>query len=136
MDKHVVKMPLETAQLLCTGLILNGTEARYKTVHKNHPCSIWARETQSNFLWLADLGIKLCDEYSYRYGKIHACLEVIKDCISKVETIKSGGLTDFAQAMPDEYKRPNPIDGYKAYYLGAKRKLAFWKMREPPPWWE
>lgn len=135
LDKHVVKMPLETAQLLCTALVLNGAEASYKIAHKNHPCSIWARETQSNFLWLANLGLKLCAEYTYRYEKTHACLRVIEDCITKVQCIPSGELTNFVQAMPDQYKRENPVEGYRAYYVGAKKTLAAWKKREPPWWW-
>lgn len=73
-DKHVVKMILESAQLLCG--VHHMTESNindipYKLSHKNHPCSIWAREDISNYLWLCELGLELCKEYTYRYGRRH-----------------------------------------------------------------
>jgi hypothetical protein len=135
LDKHVVKMPLETAQLLCTAVIEHGGTAKYKVAHRNHPCSLWARKSRDNFVWLVELGWELCREYQLRYGKVHACLAVINDCLIKAEHIPEGGLTDFVQAMPDEYKRLDPVDGYRAYYIGAKTGFAKWKNRKPPSWW-
>ena len=55
-DKHVVKMTLETAQLLCGVHHIIGGDAPYKLSHKNHPCSIWARESLSNYMLLSELG--------------------------------------------------------------------------------
>lgn len=70
-DKHVVKMILETAQLLCGAHHVIGTTDNipYKLSHKNHPCSIWVRESLTNYLYLCELGLELCYEYTYRYGK-------------------------------------------------------------------
>ena len=64
-DKHVVKMVLETAQLLCG--VHHTTpqvtpQVPYKLSHKNHPCAIWCRESLSNYLYLCDLGLELCKE--------------------------------------------------------------------------
>ncbi len=72
-NKHVVKMILETAQLLCGvhHMVESKIEIPYKLSHKNHPCSIWARECIENYVWLCDLGMELCFEYTYRYGKKH-----------------------------------------------------------------
>lgn len=133
-DKHVVKMPLETAQMLCTAISVCGGESVYKVAHKNHPCSIWARETRSNFVWLVELGWELCLEYQFRYGKTHKCLSVINDCLMKFQYIPEGEATSFVQAMPEEYKRIDPTDAYKAYYVGAKVSFASWKKRKPPEW--
>lgn len=136
LDKHIVKMPLETAQMMCTALTYQGIEAKYKVVHKNHPCTVWTRATRSNFKWLGLLGLELCKEYSYRYdNKTHKCEEVINDCLNKACHIPDGDLTDFAQAMPQEYKRLDAVDAYRAYYVGAKQKFASWKNRETPEWW-
>ena len=79
-DKHVVKMVLETAQLLCgvhhmCDNVKN--QAPYKLSHKNHPCAIWTRESLSNYLYLCDLGLELCKEYTYLYGKRHKSQDVI-----------------------------------------------------------
>ena len=42
-DKHVVKMPVESAQMLCTALHCCGQDAPYKATHVNHPDNIWCR---------------------------------------------------------------------------------------------
>ena len=65
-DRHVVKMVLESAQMLCTSINMLGGQAQYKTAHVNHPCSVWARETLGNFLWLYDHGMALAKEYTHR----------------------------------------------------------------------
>ena len=73
-DKHVVKMILESAQMLCTAhRELDGDvpDVFYKSTHKNHPSTIWARSKAGNYRWLYDLFVSLCDEYTYRYGKVH-----------------------------------------------------------------
>ena len=71
-DKHVVKMPLETAQILCAVRKQYGDDtAPYKATHIHHPCCQWAAESVENYVWLCILGIELCCEYTYRYGKIH-----------------------------------------------------------------
>lgn len=135
-DKHCVRMVLETAQLLCSAFPAGG--APYKRTHYNHPCAIWTRASRSNALWLAEHGLALADEYAYRYGKQHASEAVI---MWTVRNLSSAGLPDdgptpFAQAMPDEYKRPDAVDAYRAYYQGAKARLAAWnKARPAPTWW-
>jgi len=84
MDKHIVKMPLETAQMLCTVLNKLGISTPYKPVHAKHPCTLWTGINQSNFRWLSNLGLELCKEYSFRYQKEHACHKVIIECISSI----------------------------------------------------
>jgi hypothetical protein len=53
-DQHVVKMTLESAQMLSTVINELGGEGPYKSTHVNHPCSVWARQSLGNFLWLYD----------------------------------------------------------------------------------
>jgi hypothetical protein len=45
-NKHVVKMILESAQLLCSAHIMLDSEidVPYKLTHKNHPSAIWVRD--------------------------------------------------------------------------------------------
>lgn len=124
-DKHVVKMALETAQMLST--IAGGP---YKPTHAKHPCTIWAGTTWHNFEWLREHGMALCREYSYRYNKRHKCQSIIEN----VSTPKlPSGLTPFAQAMPDEYRDDDAVAAYRRYY--HSKTFAKWTRRNVPSWW-
>jgi hypothetical protein len=135
-DKHVVKMVLESAQMLCTNLNLLHISTPYLSVHKNHPCTIWARETRENFIWLCELGLSLGMEYTHRYGKTHSSEKVIEHCYSLRHHIPQGRLTKFAQAMPDVYKCTDSVQAYRNYYMGDKKDFAIWSKREVPEWFE
>ena len=141
-DKHVVKMILETAQLLCGvhhvtahDTVHDTAHVPYKLSHKNHPCAIWARESFSNYVYLCELGLELCNEYTHRYGKRHKSLDVILWCIVNRPNIPDKGLTEAAKAMPEEYKVKSVVESYRNYYRGAKSGFASWKMRETPEWY-
>jgi hypothetical protein len=140
-DKHVVKMILETAQLLCgvhhmTHQVTHHVthQVPYKLSHKNHPCAIWTRESLSNYLYLCDLGLELCKEYTYRYNKRHKSQEVIEWCLSNKPNITDKGFTLPPKAMPDEYKVVDVVESYRNYYNGAKKDFAKWKNRDTPEW--
>ncbi len=143
-DKHVVKMILETAQLLCsvhhvtdqvtTKYRLSTDQVPYKLSHKNHPCAVWARQSLSNYLYLCELGLELGKEYTYRYGKRHKSIDVIEWCIVNKPNIPDIGFTTPAMAMPDEFKTDSVVESYRNYYMGAKISLASWKNREKPFW--
>ena len=136
-DKHVVKMILETAQLLCgvhhmTHQVTH--QVPYKLSHKNHPCSIWARESLTNYLWLCELGLELSKEYTYRYGKRHKSQDVIEWCLTNKPYICDKGFTEPAKAMPDKYKVKSVVESYRNYYNGDKVSFSKWKNREIPNW--
>ena len=94
-DKHVVKMILETTQLLNNAYIKHNANLKpiYRETHKSHPCSLWASETSSNFEWLVALGMELCKEYSYRYGKVHKCQDILSYFSDLGFNLPVGGLT-------------------------------------------
>jgi len=128
-DKHVVKMCLETAQMLST--IVGGP---YKPTHANHPCTLWAASSKGNFLWLKEHGLALCAEYTYRYSKIHKSEAVIQnadvpDTISHIDFV-----LEFVQCMPPEYKQEDAVAAYRAYYH-SKAHFAKWTKRPIPYWW-
>lgn len=135
-DKHSVKMILESSQLLCGVHHVVGTQSDipYKLSHKNHPCSIWARESLSNYLYLCELGLELCYEYTYRYGKRHKSQDVIEWCIDNKPNIEDIGFTEPPRAMPDEYKVDCVVQSYRNYYIGEKSGFANWKNRDTPYW--
>ena len=134
-DKHVVKMILESAQMLCAAYP-NG-KAPYKRAFYNHPCTIWSRSSQANYQWLLDHAYALHAEYVERFDKIHRCLPVIDWCdANKAELqLPDIGLTEFAQAMPDQYKDKSAVQAYRNYYLGEKSKFAAWRTGKTPHWY-
>ena len=162
-DKHCVKMILEYAQLLSTAhRILDGTVStgltktgRKKTVyaladyrdtilysatHVNHPSATWVRQSKENYIWLANLLLALCEEYTYRYGKIHKverdglCYVLLKNVPSN---IPNKPFTEPTPAMPDDVKIiDNSIASYRNYYIKNKTHLAKWKNRPIPEWYK
>ena len=157
-DKHCVKMILEYAQLLSTAhrfldgvpkLECSETTGRkrtsyilsddrndllYRATHINHPSAVWVRQSDANYVWLFRMFGALMDEYTYRYGKTHAC-ERLADALShKPNNIpKNVPFTEPTPAMPDTYKvAGDSIQSYKNYYLGDKQRMFSWKNREAP----
>lgn len=148
-DKHVVKMILEYSQLLSTAhrildencLSDDLNSKLYKLTHKNHPSAIWCRLSTDNYQWLWSLLVDLCDEYTYRYGKVHKCessglVEVLRTC---PYNIPAGQFTEPTPAMPEEYIiKDDSISSYRNYYLRGKQHLASWKGkingRDVPKW--
>ena len=137
LDKHTVKMILETTQLLNNAMISNHKDYQpaYKPTHLKHPCSLWTSKSGGNFQWLCNLGLALCEEYTFRYGKIHKCQSHIEMFNKNADLNKNEEMTPFALCMPDQYKTLDPVSAYRAYYLGEKKEIAKWTKREKPEWW-
>lgn len=157
-DKHVVKMILETAQLLSTAhRVIDGEQyidqstgrkikrwkmddssiddVMYKATHMNHPSNVWARESKDNYVWLYNLFINLCNEYTHRYGKVHATYNKLAIMLSQPpKNIKDIGMTSMPQAMPDDYKHVDSVTAYRSYYRGAKKDQSKYTKREVPDW--
>lgn len=133
-DKHVVKMILETAQILSTINHKHGVEAPYKPTHHNHPCVLWAEQSTANYQWLVTLGFALCEEYTYRYNKIHKSVTALAATAFPPDNIPEGDLTPFAQAMPDDCKNTDAVVAYRNYYIKYKQAIASWKNRPAPEW--
>lgn len=149
-DRHVVKMITESAQLLANGysleeltkapLTANGKFRKHSYVH--HPCSKWAIESLDNWKWLLIHAIALCAEKSVRYPNkpTHFCQEFIHWCEKNTSNITSKGLTKFALAMPPEIKSDNTVEAYRSYYRMCKvndksgKLMAKWTNREKPEW--
>ena len=158
-DKHIVKMPLEAAQMLCTthwvhkfaGYVprkLTSDEWGKVSIEKkneprdfpylptmyNHPCSIWARKSLDNYEWLYCYALALGEEYTYRYGKEHKSVREVILHLPEIDLPRIG-LTPFAQAMPDELKGADAIKSYRDFYHKDKATFAEWKYRDRPHWW-
>ena len=157
-DKHIVKMPLETAQMLCSvwHRYGQGMNVPYKEAHKKHPCTLWAGNDGANYDWLWQHGMELCFEYTRRYNKIHKCQQVImdislSDCVLGFDNM-SRYITPHPQCMPDEYKciresgylteqmssqygGNDTVLAYRRYYVNDKKDIAKWNKSRPMPDW-
>jgi hypothetical protein len=143
-DKHVVKMVLESAQLMCSVHLANGVATPYKMSkgHMNHPCAIWARTCKDNYFYLWEVARQLCLEYTFRYGKVHASQAVI-DSLPWPSYVPDGKMTPFARAfrrtMPVENLNriltcTDVVEAYRLYYI-LDKPFAKWNFREVPPWY-
>ena len=151
-DKHIVKMPLETCQMLSiiysdwyygVGQLYKSDGTPYRTAHgafRNHPCTQWAAANQYNLAWLIMHGIALCDEYTIRYDKVHTCQDVIYQavriynaCFDDSVSQSFHKVTSFTRAMPEYLKFDTTIDTITAYkqYLNTKPWLATNYLRIP-----
>ena len=117
-DRHVVKMILETAQLLSTAHHeLDGESPAYKPTHKNHPSAVWVRSSAVAYRWAWHHLQALGREYQRRYGKVHKTIREHLDSLYSVpKAIPSGDFSEPPQCMPDEYKRDDTTLAYQLYY--------------------
>ena len=156
-DKHVVKMILESAQLLSTAhRVLDGVEyidvtsgrrikrwmlvdsredVMYKATHINHPSAVWCRQSVENYTWLSDHLFALLDEYTYRYDKKHACSMLAIELQAPPFNLKDWEWTKMPSCMDEKYIiGQDPIINYRNYYRIGKANLHSWKKREAPEW--
>lgn len=162
-DKHVVKMILESGQMLSTAhRVLDGRQITgpsksgkttvkkyvlndereirlYNVVHAHHPCTIWTMESSSNYAWHYVHFEALAKEYQYRYGKTHATWDKLRDVLARCpDNIPNGQRTPFAIAMkqfPECIVEGDPIESYRKYYNVAKNSFAKWTKRAIPEWY-
>jgi hypothetical protein len=136
-DKHVIKMILETAQIMST--VVHKTfpdkyDSLYKATHAKHPCVLWAGAGEKNFQWLYELGICLNREFELRYsGKSHASMQIIHEC-AEIDLKLEPVWTSPAQAMPEECKDADPVVAYRNYYTKYKQHIITYKNTSKPYW--
>lgn len=162
-DKHVVKMIVESAQMLSTAhRVLDGTMSRipsksgkttvkhyelddveadliyYKAVHYNHPCTLWTMESDSNYRWHWEHLFALCEEYTYRYNKMHKTEMVMWPLRSAPNNIPKGPMTPFPLAMksnPECMFPEDPVKSYKLFYETKQDRFKMnWTKRPVPEW--
>jgi hypothetical protein len=138
-NKHVVKMATEGNQLLSSAHWMTGSKAPYKLTHKNHPSSIWTRSCLENYLWLCNLTLELCKEYTFRYGKIHAGEAIANWHKTNLPELPKTDWFPPTPAMDDSDKIKingsiNSLLSYRNYYKIKKVHLHDWKNRNKPEW--
>lgn len=162
---HVNKMAVESAQMLCTvHRMLDGKhEVRrsksgrkldywvlpderedtfYKPVHTGHPCTVWTMQTAGNYMWHYRHFIALCEEYTYRYGRIHACQTLFEEALSHlpINIDYTTKVTPFPLAMksnPECMNPKDPVASYRAFYQTKQDRFKMaWTKREIPEWFQ
>lgn len=156
-DQHIIKMQLESAQMLCTAhRILDGIPIRkindagrrvlrwylpdereqllYQATHVNHPSSIWTRASSAHYQWHLELLKEMQAEYTRRYNKQHKTEKLVPFLEILPHNIKNNGWSEPPLAMPEKYKTSNTIESYRIYYAKEKIKFATWKYSQKPFW--
>lgn len=133
-DRHVVKMILETAQMLSTAhLELDGQQVAYKSTHKNHPSTVWVRSNTMCYRWAWQHLKALGEEYTRRYGKIHKTIREHLDALARYpEGMVYGEFSEPPQCMYDECKRDDTVLAYQVYY---NAKADEWAAKGSPMKW-
>jgi hypothetical protein len=142
-DKHVVKMIVETAQLLSTAhRLLDGDKyaddaGLYKATHKNHPSAVWVRECAGNYHWAHVHLTALCAEYTRRYNRTHKTQRLLSPLAVTPSAISfDQSLTDVPLCMPDAYKCSDSVAAYRRYYMQDKlsQPWARYAYTQKPAW--
>ena len=143
-DQHIVKMPLEEAQMLCTAVWHHAPDyakehGLYKPVHQKHPCTLWAMENRANFRFGLSLMSAMLNEYTWRYGKVHGASKHEVALYNARHLLPDGDVTPHPQCFSghDDLKTDErwPIMAYRAFYVVDKSKFARYnKGREMPQW--
>lgn len=138
-DKHIVKMPLETSQILNDAMGLLGYRQIMRSFNPKHPSPIWVAENGQNWNWTVAHGIELCEEYKRRYGREHRSF----DMIVRLDNLKSilDPCPDYHKAIPiyvgpEVYRTNDVVNSYRNYYNFDKSRFAKWNHSEVPEWYK
>lgn len=162
-DKHTIKMIVELTQILSTAhRVLDGVlyigkspsgrkqtqyihinKLLYKATHMNHPSAKYVRDDAQQYIWTTLLLRSLCDEYTYRYGKVHK-----SDAIGLVDWLGTNIPTNIPTGKKFELPYPampadciiqgDVVGAYRKYYMTHKRHIASWEGKinsRPIPVW-
>lgn len=165
-DKHVVKMVLESAQMLSTAhRVLDGSLTRipsksgktmvkawtlpdarenmlYKAVHVGHPCTVWTMESLANYAWHYEHFSALATEFEYRFEKKHKSWVDLEDALAlPPKNINCNrGLTPFRLAMgaaPECINEADPVGSYRSFYQTKQDRFKMtWSKRDIPEWFQ
>jgi hypothetical protein len=135
-DKHIPKMVLETAQMLCTAQHVNGCshEALYKAAYVKHPSTVWVGSSLYAYEWTYMLFLDLLHEYSHRFDRTHAC-DRLREHLGNFPSCHKGERSVPPQCMPDIYKGIDTVSAYRRYYVGEKMYFAKWVRGTAAPYW-
>lgn len=136
-DQHVLKMGIESAQMLATAHWMNESEAPYKKAHVNHPSTIWTRSSSKHYDWLVNHAKGIFKEYTNRYGKTHKTESVLRWLDENRPKLEDKGFVPPPQCMPEEYKNHDTVKAYRDFYIYDKvliKGLNYNRKDNAPEW--
>ena len=143
-DKHVVKMPLEEAQMLCTTLRLHAPEyakhtGLYRAVHQKHPCTIWAGLSRGNYSFSLAMFDAMCTEYRYRYGRTHASYRLYDALKDAEKYLPEGIITPHPECFSEHTDLKSgkawPLESYRKFYKTKQSRFKMVWTKRPVPYW-
>lgn len=143
-DRHVIKIILEAVEMMAYAYDADDFKP-LKWVHKanrhlNHPMSRWVRASRQNFDWTYQHAVALCQEYTFRYDKVHSYEQHVQwiGMNMPIDNLSNFGQTDWPRCFgpwKDILETTNnAVQDYRKYYMVAKR-FATWKKRPIPDWY-
>tara|TARA_R110000744_G_scaffold49398_6_gene107345 strand:+ start:1054 stop:1575 length:522 start_codon:yes stop_codon:yes gene_type:complete len=131
---RVVKMILESCQMLCTTLNeLYGEQVTpYRSTHRNHPSTKWVRASSANFEALVVHTLAMIEEYHSRFNKIHKCTAVLEKCLSLYDPaiFPLQEKTTLPLCMPPEHRTGSIVESYRSFYA-SKPRIRYPKAKIP-----
>tara|TARA_R110000744_G_scaffold127680_1_gene234576 strand:+ start:919 stop:1431 length:513 start_codon:yes stop_codon:yes gene_type:complete len=120
---RVVKMILESCQILSTVLNEQGIDAPYRSFNPKHPSCLWAAESSDNFTNLVVHCAAMIEEYEERFNKTHKCKAVLTKIINLFEAsnFPTDKPTPLRMAMPDIFRSSNIVESYRKFYASKPR---------------
>jgi hypothetical protein len=139
LSKAQKQLTVPNSMLTAPCSVTRPDEPGFRPCHIHHPCARWVRESIENYDFTADLAIELAQEFKFRYPKKgeHECEQHawwLK--WNSPNPIPHVPRTPFVLAMDHEYKRDDPVEAYRNYYLTSKKErgLLVYKFRPAPLW--
>ena len=120
---RVVKMILESCQILSTVLNEQGVEAPYRSFNPKHPSCLWAAESSDNFEKLVLHCDAMLKEYTRRFGRVHKCRGVLTQIteLYNAHRFPQSEPTRLRMAMPDYFRGDSIVESYRKFYASKPR---------------
>lgn len=142
-DVHVIKMCLETAQILSSVMTIKGLplfEGAPKAYNTRHPV-IRAIDTQDKIDWVLRHNLALQVEFIYRFHKQHKYYKLALDYIKKLSSLNLMFNIQLPEGLARDFKdfttdKTDIVEAHRDYYKFKKSIIKRWKYtnREEPEW--
>ena len=131
-DQHIVCMAKEAAQILSTVAIANGMAAPYKATHQHVSIVRWAGSSKPAGRWVWTHGMAICREYTKRYGKTHACEQILSQLQSVPDALPDIAFQPPPAVVSEELKSLEVLAAYRAFY--RTKTFARYRHSQKPQW--